>query len=88
MIRKIECFIPVCDVCCKKVDDEAEMVSHFETEAEAKEYALGPGMYGDGDCQEIDGKLCCPRCWCYDDDDEVVLRDTTHAAKDASDTAE
>ncbi len=75
MLRKTECLIPVCDICGKDVEPEdAEVNRHFETEAEAMEMALQGDEYGGADCQMIDNKLCCSRCWWYDDDDEIALR--------------
>lgn len=71
MIRKIECFVPACDVCGKDIDDGDEMVCHFNNESEAREYALD--RYEDN-AEEIDGKLVCASCWMYDDNDEIVIR--------------
>ena len=75
MIKKIECYVPVCDVCEKNVDNNADFVTHFDTEREATEYALDCGGYGGGECQMIDGKLVCETCWTYDDNDEIVIRE-------------
>lgn len=73
MIKKIECYVPICDVCEKNVDDGADCVNHFDTEAEATKYAL-TFEYG-ASCEMIDGKLVCQSCWTYDDDDEIVIRE-------------
>lgn len=70
MIKKTECYVAVCDVCEQLVDDGAEIVAHYDTEADAKEYALMDEDYGGSDCQEIEGKLCCQNCWAFDDDGE------------------
>ncbi len=89
MLRKTECYVPVCDICHVEVDDDAEMMRHFDTEAEAMEVMLEREDYGGGDCQIIDDQLCCPKCWCYNDDDEIALRepvDSTVNAKDSTET--
>lgn len=74
MIKKIECYVPVCDVCGKLVDDGAEFIAHFDTEAEASEHALERDEYGGSGGQMVGNQLCCAGCWCYDDDDEIVVR--------------
>ena len=74
MLRKTECYVPVCDVCGKDVDVDCEMLSHFDTEADATEHALDREEYGGSGCEMVDGKLCCSHCWHYDDDDEIAIR--------------
>lgn len=75
MIKKIECFVAVCDVCEQLVDADAEMISHFDTEAQAAEMAIDDQDFGGSGCQVINGKLCCDKCWTYDDDGEVAIRE-------------
>lgn len=72
MIKKIECYVAMCDICGKSVDDEAEFRVHYDTEQEALDAALDPDMHDC--CQEINGKLCCSKCWFWDDDDEPAIR--------------
>lgn len=74
MIKKIECYVAVCDVCDRLLDADAEMVAHHDTEKESLEYAVERDDYGGGDGQIIDGKLCCTNCWTFDDDGEAVVR--------------
>jgi hypothetical protein len=74
MIQQITCYVPVCDVCGKSVDDEAEIICHYDTEAEALERAFASDEYGGVDCKEIDGKLCCSKCWTYGDEDDPEIR--------------
>lgn len=74
MIKRIECYVAVCDVCEKVVDDGVEMMLHHDTEAESLEYALEDDMYGGAGGQMVEDKLCCPNCWVYDDDAEPVFR--------------
>lgn len=74
MIKKIECYVPVCDICEKLADGDADFIIHYDTETEALEGALEDENYGGTGCREIDGKLCCTGCWTYDDDDNVVIR--------------
>ncbi len=74
MIQKIECYVPVCDICGKKVDEDAEIWPHFETEKEAADHAIECEEYGGGGAQLINEKLCCRECWFYDDDDETTAR--------------
>lgn len=74
MIKKIECYMAVCDVCQKFVDEDAEIWTHYNTEAEATDGALEVEDYGGGGGKMIDGKLACSKCWTYDDDDEIVIR--------------
>jgi hypothetical protein len=74
MIKQIECFVAMCDVCGKSVDDEAEMVSHYDTEAEALERALERDDFGGSGCEMVDNRLCCSKCWTYNDDDEITIR--------------
>lgn len=74
MIKKIECYVAVCDVCEKFVDDDADTITHYDFRAEAEAWALERTDNGGSGCQMIDGKLCCQKCWYYDDNDKIVVR--------------
>ena len=74
MIKEIKCYVAVCDVCEKPVDDGAEMMLHHCNEKDSLEYALEDDQYGGAGGQMVDDKLCCPHCWVYGDDDEPELR--------------
>ena len=74
MIKKIECYIAICDICEKSVDVENDYLAHFDTEDEAMKYATTSDEFGGADCEMIDGKLCCMSCWVYGDDDEPAIR--------------
>lgn len=75
MIKRIECFIPICDVCGNKLDEGADYVVHFDTEAEAQAHAIESCEYGGAEGQMIDSKLCCQNCWAFDDEDGIVIRE-------------
>lgn len=75
MIKKIECYVPVCDVCGKNVDNSADYISHFCTEREAQDYAVESDEYGGGGGKMVDGKLACMNCWAFEDDGEIVMRE-------------
>lgn len=69
MIRKIECFIPVCNNCGKDIEYGADFLPHYATEAEA----LSPSVLNNADAEIVGGALCCSRCWRYDEDDNPVI---------------
>jgi len=73
MIKKIECYVAVCDVCDKLLDADAEMVAHHDTENESLESAVERDDYGGSGGQMIDGRLCCASCWTFNDDGEIVV---------------
>lgn len=74
MIKPVECYVPICDVCGKHVDEGGDYQCHYETEAAALDSALEDDGYGGSGAKMIDDKLCCTNCWMFDDDGEYAIR--------------
>ena len=69
-IEKMEMFTVVCDN-CKKSADEDTMYSCWNDEGAAKDVAMEADYITEGD------NHYCPKCYSYDDDDNLILKTLT-----------
>ena len=69
-IEKMEMFTVICDN-CKKSADEDTMYSCWNDEGAAKDVAMEADYIAEGD------NHYCPKCYSYDDDDNLILKTLT-----------
>jgi predicted acetyltransferase len=67
MIKKVDCFTVVCDLCGKDAF-EGDEINGWNDESFAESYAEDEDFKTDGD------KHYCPDCYHYDDDDNLVIK--------------
>ena len=67
MLQKVEMYTIVCDNCGEDIGATQEY-SCWNDEVYAEQNA------GDSDWLKEDGKHYCPKCYSYDDNDQLVLR--------------
>jgi len=67
MIQKVEMFTVVCDNCGEDAGCDNDSGSCWSDESAAKEQAI------ESEWIEHKGFHYCPKCWSYDEDDNIVL---------------
>ena len=70
MIQKVEMFTVICDNCGEDAGTDSDY-SCWNDESAAREIAM------DSDWMEEEGKHYCPKCWSYDDEDNLILKEIT-----------
>lgn len=77
-IEKVEMYTVVCDNCGEDVGTDADY-SCWNDKSVAREEAMETGWIEDK------GLHYCPKCWSYDDDDNLVLVSNSYSKSKSKD---